>query len=238
MAAEHFDAPRRFAALAPGYDDVFTASAGLRLINDRELEVVTRRLGRVRGRRILDAGMGTGRVAAALCGDGARVVGIDVTPQMLERAQERAPAAHRLIARVGAHLPFADRSFDDAVCIRVLKYVSDWPEALAELRRVLRPGARLVVEIANRHSIARWGYSGYGSQPIRLATVEETQRLLRCAGLLPIAVDPGTHLPHKLYERSGERATPLIDRADRLAERVLGSLTLARSFFVTAEVVD
>jgi ubiquinone/menaquinone biosynthesis C-methylase UbiE len=238
VQAERFDARGRFGQLAPTYDAVFTGSTGLRAINELELAVVTGRLGDVCGRRVLDAGMGTGRVAEALVGRGAEVVGIDVTPQMLERAHRRVPGAPRILARVGALLPFADRSFDDAVCIRVLKYVGDWPAALAEFRRVLRPGARLVVEIANRRSVARWGYAGYRSQPLSLATVGMTRRMLTDAGFLPWAVDSGTRLPHALYERSGERAAAVLDRVEQVAGRVLGDGVLARSFFVTAELVD
>lgn len=222
-----------FGAVADRYDDVFDASAGLRSINHRELSIVVDRLGDVRGRRVLDAGMGTGRVARALVDLGAQVVGVDLTSEMLARSRRRAPEAAAVIARVGAPLPFADQSFDDAVCIRVLKYFREWPLAFDQFRRVLRPGGRIVVEIANSRSLARWGYPG---RPINLTTVADSDRLLRQAGFLPIALDAGVRLPYPLYRRSGERAASVLDAAERAGARVLGGTLLARSFFVTAEL--
>ena len=222
-----------FGPAANQYDNVFDASAGLRSINRRELTIINARLGDVDGRRVLDAGMGTGRVARALADRGARVVGVDLTPEMLSRCRSRAPEASAVIARVGAPLPFADESFDDAVCIRVLKYFGEWGAAFEQFRRVLRPGARLVVEVANARSSARWGYPG---RPITFSTVAESQRLLRYAGFVPIALDPGTRVPYPFYQRAGERTTAVLDAVEGAAGRLLGGATLARSFFVTAEV--
>lgn len=235
MATEPFDARGRFGPMAPRYEEAFTASTGLRSISDRELAVITRRLGDVRARRILDAGIGTGRVARRLGHLGASVVGLDVTPEMLAHCRTSAPDVPSVLGRVGAPLPFADRSFDDAVCVRVLKYVQDWERAFGEFRRVLRPGARLVVEIANARSVARWGYRG---QAITFGAAADTQDLLRGAGFLPMALDAGTRLPFGLYARSKSMATATLDRVERVAGRILGDVALARSFFVTAELVD
>lgn len=227
------DVSEEFGPVAHRYDEVFTAAAGLRSINARELSVISRRLGDVQGRRILDAGMGTGRVARALADRGAEVVGVDVTREMLDQCRTRAPEASPVVARVGPSLPFADASFDDAVCVRVLKYFSGWLPAFEELRRVLRPGGRIVIEMANARSLARWGYRG---RPVSFATVDETLGLLRQAGFLPLALDPGTRLPYAFYRRSDEGATKLLEGAERAAGRVLGGAVLARSFFVTAEL--
>lgn len=232
---DRFDARGRFGAVAPHYEEAFTASSGLRSISERELAIVTRRLGDVRGRRVLDAGVGTGRVARHLTALGASVVGIDVTPEMLAECRRAAAPALAVQAKVGPSLPFADRSMDDAVSVRVLKYVERWAATFHELRRVLRPGGRLLVEITNARSVARWGYRG---DPITFATSAQVERLLRDAGFLPIALDAGTRLPFGVWARSGRRATPVLEGVERAAGRLLGGAVLARSFFVTAELVD
>jgi SAM-dependent methyltransferase len=51
------------------------------------------------------------------------------------------------VADLGAALPFAEAEFDDVVASLVLHYVEDWSGPLAELRRVLKPGGRLIVSV-------------------------------------------------------------------------------------------
>ena len=98
----------------------------------------------LRGARVLDAGCGTGRLAAELADSGAaRVWGVDASPEMLAVAREKTRRAGFKEARLEA-LPFTNGWFDAAVAWLVVHLVTR-PEALAELRRVLRPGGRLAV---------------------------------------------------------------------------------------------
>ncbi|MDT0267306.1 class I SAM-dependent methyltransferase [Streptomyces sp. DSM 44915] len=101
--------------------------------------------GDVTGRRILDAGCGAGPVAADLRERGAVVAGFDSSAGMLALARRRLGDDVVLEhAELGGPLPFADAGFDDVVASLVLHYLEDWTTALAELRRVLKPGGRLI----------------------------------------------------------------------------------------------
>ena len=94
--------------------------------------------GDVTGRRILDAGCGSGPLFAALRDRGAIVTGIDTSTGMLEVARRRLGADAALqVADLRNRLPFADGAFDDVVASLVLHYLEDWGPALTELRRVL-----------------------------------------------------------------------------------------------------
>lgn len=93
---------------------------------------------------MLDAGCGTGRLAAELADTGiARVWGVDPSPEMLAVARAKTRRAGFKQARVES-LPFKDAWFDAAVAWLVVHLV-DRPAAFAELHRVLRPGGRLAV---------------------------------------------------------------------------------------------
>jgi SAM-dependent methyltransferase len=105
-------------------------------------------LGDVAGRRILDAGCGSGPLVADLQERGATVAGFDASPAMIRLAQERlGDEADLRVADLTAPLPYGDGAFDDALAVLVLHYLEDWSGPLAELRRVLKPGGRLVVVV-------------------------------------------------------------------------------------------
>jgi ubiquinone/menaquinone biosynthesis C-methylase UbiE len=93
---------------------------------------------------VLDAGCGTGRLAAALADSGlARVWGVDASPEMLAVARAKTRRAGFKQGRLEA-LPFKDAWFDAAVAWLVVHLV-ERPTAFRELRRVLGPGGRLAV---------------------------------------------------------------------------------------------
>jgi ubiquinone/menaquinone biosynthesis C-methylase UbiE len=104
--------------------------------------------GDVAGMEILDAGCGSGPLTEALRARGAVVSGFDLSPAMVELARRRLGAeADVRVADLGAPLPYRDDRFDLVVASLALHYVEDWASALAELRRVLKPGGRLVVSV-------------------------------------------------------------------------------------------
>jgi len=104
--------------------------------------------GEVAGHRILDAGCGAGPLLAALRDRGAIVTGVDSSARMLELARRRLGADASLhVADLRDPLPFPDGAFDDVVASLVLHYLKDWEPTLAEFRRVLRPGGRLIVSV-------------------------------------------------------------------------------------------
>jgi SAM-dependent methyltransferase len=110
--------------------------------------------GDVAGRRVLDAGCGSGPIAAALRDRGAIVTGFDASAGMVELARRRlGPDADLHVADLASPLPFGDGAFDDAVAALVLHYLEDWTGPLAELRRVLRPGGRLIVAVEHPFAI-------------------------------------------------------------------------------------
>jgi ubiquinone/menaquinone biosynthesis C-methylase UbiE len=104
--------------------------------------------GDVAGRQVLDVGCGSGPLFASLRDRGAHVTGFDSSAGMLELARKRlGPDAALHLADLGDPMPFPDGAFDDVVASLVLHYLEDWTVALAELRRVLKPGGRLIVSV-------------------------------------------------------------------------------------------
>src|SRR3954469_9531133 len=104
--------------------------------------------GDVAGRRILDAGCGSGPLFAALRDKGAVVTGFDQSAGMVAHARRRlGEDADLRVADLADPLPFADGEFDDVIASLVLHYLRDWDRVLAELRRVLKSDGRLIASV-------------------------------------------------------------------------------------------
>jgi SAM-dependent methyltransferase len=102
------------------------------------------REGDLRGRRVLEVGCGTGRLAAALAErEAAKVWAVDPSPEMLAVAKERAGRGVTFKEARAERLPFKDGWFERAAMTLVV-HVLDRPRAFAELHRVLGPDGRLV----------------------------------------------------------------------------------------------
>jgi ubiquinone/menaquinone biosynthesis C-methylase UbiE len=139
-----------------GFAEVYSAENEISLANAYYERPATLALaGDVAGRRILDAGCGSGPLFAALRDRGAIVTGVDSSAGMLKLARRRlGDDADLRLADLGRPLPYPDRAFDDVIASLVLHYLEDWTAPLAELRRVLRPGGRLIASLM--HPL--WGH--------------------------------------------------------------------------------
>jgi ubiquinone/menaquinone biosynthesis C-methylase UbiE len=129
-----------FGPLAATYD-------ALRPADENWVEVADLlvREGDLAGRRVLDIGCGTGRLVRRLAEHhGARVWGVDPTPEMLETARQRMPDGVGLKLGRAEELPFKDSWFDRAT-MWLVAHLVERPAAFAEARRVLVDDGRFVV---------------------------------------------------------------------------------------------
>jgi len=139
----------------PGINDYDSIAEGYAAVNEigfvhanYERPAMLALAGDVTGRRILDAGCGSGPLMAALRDRGAIVAGFDKSAGMLAVARRRlGDDADLHVAELGGPLPFPDGAFDDVTASLVLHYLEDWGSALAGLRRVLKPGGRLIASV-------------------------------------------------------------------------------------------
>jgi ubiquinone/menaquinone biosynthesis C-methylase UbiE len=126
-------AAHEFDRISPEYDatraplDTATVDGMARLLHDRGVH------------RILEVGVGTGRIARPLEERGFEVTGIDPSRGMLSIA--RGKGVRRLVRGSAYRLPFPDRTFDATLFVHVLHVLDDPPSALHEADRVARTGA-------------------------------------------------------------------------------------------------
>ncbi len=147
--------PRRieamFGGIAPRYDLMNRLMTGGR--DGHWRSIAAREAAPTPGDRVLDACCGTGDLSLTLAEEcpGCEVVGLDLTEAMLERAREKAAARQRrgLLAPAFVRgdlldLPFADGEFAAVTVGWGVRNVPDIPRAFAEMKRVTRPGGRVV----------------------------------------------------------------------------------------------
>ena len=145
------------------------------------------REGDLRGRRVLEVGCGTGRLAAALAERAyAKVWAVDDSPEMLAVARERAPKGVAFKQARAEALPFRDGWFDRAVAVLVV-HVLDRPAAFTELRRVLSSDGRLVVATFDPAHVRDYWLNRYFPSIVdvdleRFAPADVLVRELRAAG--------------------------------------------------------
>jgi len=136
-------ARRIFEGLSPSYDRVLEVAT---LLQDRYWKRWLLEKASIReGEKILDVGCGTGVLEERLAAGNGRVIGLDLTEEMIRAAQgKRIPSIDSLCLGDAENLPFSDGSFDLLLSCYVVKYCS--ASVLAtEAARVLRPGGRLVL---------------------------------------------------------------------------------------------
>jgi SAM-dependent methyltransferase len=142
------------------------------------------------GERVLDLGCGDGQLTARVALSGAKVVGLDASPQMAAAARSRGIAVDDGSAE---SLPYTAESFDAVFSNAALHWVRDQDAMLAEVRRVLKAGGRFVAEMGGKGNIAairvalmavmsRHGFDGREDNVNYYPTADEYSRRLERHG--------------------------------------------------------
>jgi ubiquinone/menaquinone biosynthesis C-methylase UbiE len=147
------------------------------------------------GERLLDLGCGTGALLLELVRKGAshRLSGLDLSPAMLARAQATLPKTVHLAAGDVGALPWQANSLDVVVSSSSFHYWAYPEQALREVRRVLRPGGRVVLtDWCADYFVCRlydWVVRRLDPAHRRIYGKAQCKRLLEAAGLTNVYVE-------------------------------------------------
>ncbi len=130
--------------------------------------------------RVLDVGCGAGGTSRWLLDQGHDACGVDSSPASLEHAADLVPAS--LLYRADADsVPFPDGSFDGVLLLDVLEHVDD-AAALAEARRVVRPGGWVLVSVPAFPSL--WSFRDVDAGHLRRYSRRGLEDVVRRSGLV------------------------------------------------------
>ena len=174
-----------------------TLLTGDRFPNEREVEKIGDLAAVERGGLFLDLGCSAGlytRLLQTRLGPAGHLVGVDLSPSMLQEAVRRSTRITPRPSYVRAdavRLPFADVTFSGAVCGGTLNELKDPTRVLRETRRVLRPGARLAIMgiLAATTPNGRRLQSFLSTGGIQFFRPEQVESLLNHSGLVPDPVE-------------------------------------------------
>jgi SAM-dependent methyltransferase len=212
------------------------------LLADTQEAIIARYLAPVRGHSIVDVGTGTGRAAIALARRGASVLGIDASAEMLAVAARRAREAGATVTLVRGdvhNLGLADRSFDAAICLRVLMHTPIWRQSLAELCRVSRHRVvfdypALVSAAAIQSAARRAGHVvGRRLEAYRVFTDRQIRSALRPHGFRIVDAHRQFVLPIAFHKSLGSRGAT--ERIEGVFERLRLNALLGSPVTVVAE---
>jgi SAM-dependent methyltransferase len=142
--------------------------------------------------RILDAGCGSGRTLDELARYG-RAHGVELNPLGLAAARSR---GHEVEQAAVEAIPFEDASFDLVTCLDVIEHTDDDVAALRELRRVARPGGRLVVSVPahprlwSQHDVMNGHRRRYVRRTLRAAAEAAGWQIERMTGFNVVYLAP------------------------------------------------
>ena len=157
---------------------------------------VIRRLGLKRGDRVLEIGFGNGKLTEELLAEASDLsyVGIDVAETMVAVARDfnaEAVAAGRAAFHLASAeaVPIGSASIDKIMAVNVFYFIADEAKAIAEMRRVLKPGGLSIVAVSTAETAGRFSFHRpeFG---FRVADVEAIEALHLAAGFASVTVEP------------------------------------------------
>jgi phosphatidylethanolamine/phosphatidyl-N-methylethanolamine N-methyltransferase len=152
------------------------------------------------GDRVLEVGVGTG-INAALYPSDCSVTGVDLSSSMLERARERVARKGvrnvRLLQMDAQNLKFADDTFDIVYAPYVISVVPDPVAVAAEMRRVCRPGGRIVIlnHFRSKNRVGAWLERIISPLTVHIGFTADLDlpAFLAQAGLKPVSIEKVNH---------------------------------------------
>lgn len=232
------------------YQTAFWEKGG-RNYEDQVEAVALKRLLPKAGNILLEVGAGAGRNTPRYQGFD-RIVLLDYSLTQLQQAQARLGRSNRYIYVVANvyNLPFITGLFDCATMIRTLHHMSDAPQALAQVRRVLQPGASFILEYANkcnlkailRYLLHQQNWSPFTPEPVEFA---ELNFDFHPAAIRDWLMKSGFSIERQLtvsHFRMGllKRALPvnLLVKMDSLAQLTGNLWQLTPSVFIKARALN
>lgn len=226
--------------IGKGYD-VFWQSRAKKSISEKELSFINTHLQKAKARRVLDIGIGTGRIILNYLNNPCvqEIYGIDVADSMVKACRDKFSNEKRVkgieVCDISKeNIPFP-KKYDFISAIRVLKYTYNWKEIIQNISKRLEKIGIFVFTIVNKRAFSRFTMS---ETPVFSATKKEVELLCKKWGLELIAITSFVKLPDVFYDVSNNKFyVKFLLAAENLLKIFLGDKLFGREFFISVRKI-
>lgn len=222
--------------LGEKYDFAWQAPAK-KMLSDKEISFINYYLAKVSGKKILDIGIGTGRILSKLIKNSPKeseIYGLDISPQMVRICKERFKKIKKIreikVCDLSKQNLCYKDNFDFITAIRVLKYNKNWQEILKKVYDALEKDGTFVFTMLNRNSLnkfSRYPIPTYKTDPRAI------KDLLGEIGFKILETKTFTRIPDFFYDLSENRIyLKLLILSEKTLELLLGKVFLGRILFI------
>ena len=215
---------------------------GRQEMSKRELGCIDECLQKFKPLKILDVGVGNGRILENLIkftSPETKIFGIDISNEMVKICQKKF-RGNKKIKEISVSdlsvekLPFKD-NFDFVTMVRVLKYNKNWPKMIEKISGKLLPGGIFIFTMPNKISISFFSGDTFSEKniPILYSSKAELKKILANTGLKLIEFRAFSKMPNFLYHISQNKFyIKFLLFAEKALEIILGNSFLGRELFV------
>lgn len=226
-------------ALNIKYSNVWISKAKKNM-SSREMSFISSYLIKFMPKRILDMGVGNGRVLNNLIENSSNnvdIFGIDISEKMVEICKNRFKNENKVkdirICNISSEAICFDDNFDFITAIRVLKYNQNWWEILEKLYNRLNNNGVFIFTMLNNNSINR--FSKYDI-PLYRTDKKELRSVLQNIGFEILDIKSFTKIPDYFYDLSNNTAyVSLLILFEKFLEKILGQTFLGRILFICVQ---
>lgn len=223
------------------YSKVWEAR-GRQEMSKRELGYIDQCLRKFKPLKILDVGVGNGRILENLIKFSppkAEIFGIDISKEMVKICQKKF-RDNKKIKKISIcdlsteELPFKD-NFDFVTMVRVLKYNKNWPKMIEKIYDKLMPGGIFIFTMPNKISISFFSSDTFSEKniPILYSSEAELKKILINTGLKLIEFQAFSKMPNFLYHISQNKFyIKSLLFAEKTLETIFGNSFLGRELFI------
>lgn len=226
------------------YSQVWQNKAKQELSN-KELGFINKYLNNYRIPRILDIGVGNGRILKNIINnsnDGSEIFGVDISQNMVDICREKFKEEPKLkkieVCDVSQTDVCFDENFDLITIIRVLKYNKNWPDIMERIYKKLNKEGTCIFTMPNNRSVAGLKKDTFSKNKlgINYTNKQELETILSKIGYQVCEIAGFSKIPNVFYDLSNNNFyVKLLLGSEKLLELILGKSFLARYFFIACK---
>lgn len=208
-------------------------------LSQREVGFISKYLSRSTGRKILDIGIGNGRIMQKLVEksrEETEIYGIDLSEKMVDVCKQRFEEEKKVksirVCDVSAEGISFNDAFDFISAVRVVKYNKNWIKMIENIHNKLDKNGIFVFSMLNNNSLSR--FADYGI-PIYLTSKKEIETILKNMNFEILEISSFSKLPTLLYLIDNNFYAKILISIEKLLGKIFGKTLFGKEFFIATK---